>query len=57
VFASFLVTEDGERPHPRDVAVVRLNLDADGRPDEESMNDLARRVIRAALRKVRARRA
>ena len=52
VLVSFLVTQDGERQHPMDVAVVKLNLGADDLPDEESMNDLARRVTRAALRKV-----
>lgn len=57
VLASFIVTEDGERQHPMDVSVVKLNLSTDGVPDEASMNDLAQRVSRAAVRKVRARHA
>lgn len=57
VLASFIVTEDGERQHPMDVSVVKLNLSADGQPDDASMTDLAHRVNRAALRKVRTRRA
>ncbi|RSM61760.1 hypothetical protein DMB66_23970 [Actinoplanes sp. ATCC 53533] len=54
---SFIVTRDGERQHPMDVAVVRLNLDADGLPDEASMQDLGRRVADDARRKARQRRA
>jgi hypothetical protein len=57
VLASFIVTEDGERQHPMDVSVVKLNLGFDGLPDDASMTDLANRVSRAALSKVRARRA
>jgi len=57
VLAAFIITEDGERQHPMDVSVVKLHLGTDGLPDEASMNDLAQRVTRAALRKVRARRA
>ena len=57
VLASFIVTEDGERQHPMDVAVVKLNLGADGLPNEASISDLVRRVTRAALRKMRARHA
>ena len=41
---SFLVTRDGERQHPMDVSVVKLNLDADGVPDEASLADLTGRV-------------
>jgi hypothetical protein len=57
VLAAFLVTEDGERHHPMDVSVVKLNVDATGLPDEDSMKDLTQRVTRAVQRKVAERRA
>lgn len=53
---SFIVPRDGERQHPMDVAVVRLNLNG-GLPDEASMQDLVRGVARDARLKARQHRA
>ncbi|WP_199515735.1 hypothetical protein [Nucisporomicrobium flavum] len=46
LLVSFLVTRDAEQQHPMDVSVVKLNLNADGVPDEASLTDLTNRVSR-----------
>lgn len=52
---TFIVTEDGEQQHPMDAGIAKLNLTADGIPDDASVQDLVRRVGNETQRKVKIR--
>lgn len=51
VLVTFIVTEDGEQQHPMNAGIAKMNLTADGTPDEPSVRDLVDRVTREAQRK------
>lgn len=54
LLVTFMVTRDGERGHPMDTTVTRVDIDTAGTMTEESLDKLVTRVRRDVQRKAAA---